>query len=445
MRLFTPYTPPALFLDFLLNCGATLFATTIYSSSPWILNLLLLLPAIAVYALEKPVPARDAPRPPKIDKSGKDSKLDALPVKPFITNYRGAMMVITCVAILAVDFRVFPRRFAKVENWGTSLMDMGVGSFVFTAGVVSVRASLKGGSGRPSLSKRLTASLRHAIPLLVLGVIRLISVKGLDYAEHVTEYGVHWNFFFTLGFLPPFAALFQAAFDLVPSYAFLSFMLAAIYEVALDWTSLGAYILVAERKDLLSKNREGVFSFFGYLAIFLAGQSLGMSALPRQQQISKDASFTVKLKKSTLGKLATMSVIWTTLFYFCTSYYGLRLTVSRRLANLPYFLWVSLFNSYQITICCAIETFLFPNLYKAANKEEEVRRSRDATSTVLYAFNRNGLAVFLVANLLTGLVNMTLPTLDMTMIQSMVVLTAYIAAVAGVAIGLDYYNVTIKL
>lgn len=445
MRLFTPNTLPALFVDFLLNCGATLFATTIYSPSPWILNLLLLLPAIALYVLEKPAPPKEAPRPPRIDRSEKDSKLDALPVKPFITNYRGAMMVITCVAILAVDFRVFPRRFAKVENWGTSLMDMGVGSFVFTAGVVSVRSSLKEGAGRLPLSKRLPASLRHAIPLLVLGVIRLISVKGLDYAEHVSEYGVHWNFFFTLGFLPPFAALFQSAFDLVPSYAVLSFTLAAVYEIVLDWTSLGPYILIAPRTNLLSKNREGIFSFLGYLAIFLAGQSLGASALPRQQPIAKDAPFTVKLRQSTLGKLATASLIWTALFYFSVGYYGLGLSVSRRLANLPYFLWVSSFNSYQITICCAIETFLFPNLYRATTKSEESRRSRDATSTILYAFNRNGLVVFLVANLLTGLVNMTLPTLNMSVIESMAVLTAYIAVVAGVAVGLDYYNITIKL
>jgi phosphatidylinositol glycan class W len=156
MRLFTPYTPPAFLVDFLLNCAVTLFATTVYSSTPWVLNLLLLLPAVILYVLEKPAPAkRDVPRALKKNDDAKEEKLDALPVKPFITNYRGAMMVITCVAILAVDFRVFPRRFAKVENWGTSLMDMGVGSFVFTAGVVSVRSSLKESTGRrPPLSKR---------------------------------------------------------------------------------------------------------------------------------------------------------------------------------------------------------------------------------------------------------------------------------------------------
>jgi phosphatidylinositol glycan class W len=449
MRLFTPYTLPTFLVDFLLNCAATLFATTIYSSSPWVLNLLLLLPAAIICLLERPVPAstkRDPYRLPRKDDHEKDTQLDPLPVKPFITNYRGAMMIITCIAILAVDFRVFPRRFAKVENWGTSLMDMGVGSFVFTAGVVSVRSSLKKQTGRrASLSQRFTASFRHAIPLLVLGIVRLISVKGLDYAEHVTEYGVHWNFFFTLGFLPPFAALFQALFDLVPSYAVLSFALAAVYEIALDWTSLGSFILVAPRSNLISKNREGIFSFLGYLAIFLAGQSLGSLALPREQPSPKNASALTRLRQATLGKLIIMSIVWTALFYFSTSYYGLRLSVSRRLANLPYFLWVSSFNSYQIAICCAIETFLFPNLYKATTKKEETQRSRDATSTVLYAYNRNGLAVFLVANLLTGLINMTMPTLHVSVLQSMAVLIAYTATVTGLAVGLDRYNISIKL
>jgi len=45
---------------------------------------------------------------------------------------------------------------------------------------------------------RILKSLTSTAPLWLLGFGRLLSVKGTGYHEHVTEYGVHWNFFFTL-------------------------------------------------------------------------------------------------------------------------------------------------------------------------------------------------------------------------------------------------------
>lgn len=357
------------------------------------------------------------------------------------------MMITTVVAILAVDFRLFPRRFAKVETWGTSLMDMGVGSFVFSAGIVAARPVLKerASGRRVPLATRLLQSIRHSIPLLVLGFIRLLSVKGLEYAEHVSEYGVHWNFFFTLGFLPPFVAIFQAIFDIIPSHAALALLLVGTYQALLENTALKGFVLTAPRVDLISMNREGIFSFIGYLAIFLAGQDLGKFIIPRN--ITSSSNSTAGMQRNTLlMTIAVWAGIWTVLYTVVTSYnFGLGLTVSRRLANLPYVLWVAAFNCWQILAFCVIDTIFFPAFYNAADARSEKEAYETSTSYVLKAYNRNGLAVFLIANLLTGLVNMTIPTLDATPVVAMGVLLAYTATVTGVAVLLDIYDISIKL
>lgn len=366
--------------------------------------------------------------------------------------YRGGMIVITCAAILAVDFKIFPRRFAKVENWGTSLMDLGVGSFVFSAGTVSARSVLKAQlSGTiPSLVTRLKTSVRHSMPLLALGLIRLYSVKGMDYAEHVTEYGVHWNFFFTLGFLPPFLAVCHSAFAMVRSYEVLALLVGVAYEAVLDFTRLKAYIFTAPRDNILSQNREGIFSLFGYLAIFLTGHAAGMYMLPRESTPTSNATVLSRagfsqFRKSVVGKLAAWSVIWSVLTVFALSYHGCNLQVSRRLANLPYVLWVAAFNCSHLTICCLIEQFCFPDLYKSDDAETEQKRCKAATSRLLYAFNRNGLPLFLLANLLTGAVNMSLPTIEMTKLASIGILIVYMGVLGTTAIVLDLYDKTLRL
>lgn len=37
-----------------------------------------------------------------------------------VSVHRGNVMLLTCLSILAVDFRVFPRKYGKVETYGTS-------------------------------------------------------------------------------------------------------------------------------------------------------------------------------------------------------------------------------------------------------------------------------------------------------------------------------------
>ncbi|KAJ5167298.1 GPI-anchored wall transfer protein 1 [Penicillium canariense] len=452
LSFFTPYGPAALLTDFILNVLAILFATTAYSSAPVLLNIFLITPAVLLYLTQPAQRSQQLAKPPR-KATAKDDPSDGhaqpLPVHPFLTTYRAAMMVVTCVAVLAVDFRVFPRRLAKVENWGTSLMDLGVGSFVFSAGVVSARAVLKSRASRSqqtSFVRRLIGSVRHSIPLLVLGLIRLWSVKGLDYAEHVTEYGVHWNFFFTLGFLPPFVEIFDSLTALIPSYEALAVIITIVYQVALESTNLKSYILVSPRgPDLLSKNREGVFSFLGYLAIFLAGRGVGIRIIPTGTSSSKTPK---QARKSVLMSLVLQALFWSIMFFFNSTYafgYGANIMVSRRLANMPYVLWVSAFNSAQLLLFCLAETLFFPSVHRATSKEGEVEQNLFATSWILHAFNRGGLAIFLVANLLTGAVNLSIPTLDVNTPQAMAILVAYAAILTGLALAMDKYNIKLRL
>ena len=82
---------------------------------------LLLALAVALAGAAGPV-TRDVPAPA------------ALAAQPYVAAYRCSVLLGTCAAILAVDFRVFPLRLAKTAVAGTSLMDLGAGSFAFAHG-----------------------------------------------------------------------------------------------------------------------------------------------------------------------------------------------------------------------------------------------------------------------------------------------------------------------
>lgn len=505
---FKPYGAQALFVDFLLQCCTILCATTVYADSPQTLTGLLLLPAIAAFLQpgtqlesDEVLAKQDQNADEKAKEDDKPKERDPLPVKPFITSYRGAMMIITCCSILAVDFPVFPRRFGKTEAFGTSLMDLGVGSFVFAAGVVAVRQQLKEDFAqvKKSIGTRMKTALRHSFPLAVLGFIRLATVKGLDYTEHESEYGVHWNFFFTLSLLSPVFALLQPILRWLPSYSGIAFGIAVSYEILLYMTPLKHYIILSERipGDFLSQNREGVYSFIGYFAIFMAGMGAGEGILPRDDEPAEDPIQAAREARDTmdddadwlasvigsdeqkeeqvekviaaekekpkdwrpeeamanfnaLPKLAVIhlfkwSGIWFIFSVWCLWNYGPHLFVSRRMANCAYVCWVCAFNFAQLLLFCGIEMLMFPKLYRSKSKEVEKTRIANATSKVLHAFNRNGLALFLLANVLTGAVNLTLETWHMSDTGAMTILVGYIATLATVGVALDHFDISIKL
>lgn len=373
---------------------------------------------------------------PSKDKSRSND--DLLGIVDFITAYRSQMVVITNLAILAVDFHLFPRRFAKVETWGTSLMDLGVGLFVFSMGLANSRAVIKKNLQKNTKKEPYLALVAKntvkALPVLILGVIRLVSVKSLEYQEHVTEYGVHWNFFMTLGLLPIFMGLLDPILETVPRFL-VALGLGVLYEIMLTKFGVSKFILdESNRKtNLFTMNKEGIFSFLGYSSIFIFGQSFGSFVLTLRKTPNNLLGMNFGRKPyliftvtATQG-LAVMSVISWSLFAYLRDSVHLG-GVSRRLANLNYVLMVLSFNSVFLLGYSVLEKTLGPLRLPIFN-----------------SINRNGLAVFLIANLGTGLINMTINTLDASSGVAYAILIGYSLFWVLLAKILDHYKIYIRL
>lgn len=435
LELFNGY-PVVVTLEFLFDVLLLLQAITVYLLRLRLLYMHGLVPGLLLVLYK----AVDGSFSARRSRTKAEPQPDLLPIKPFITAYRAHMLIITNLAILAVDFHAFPRRFAKVETWGTSLMDMGVGSFVFAMGLATSRAVIKRKLGLAEATKKTTYfrliahNCQKALPLIVLGAIRLASVKMLDYQEHVTEYGVHWNFFITLGLLPVMLGVLDPVLNVVPRIL-IAAAITVGYELVLAKTDVLTFILDESNRyeSLFAMNKEGFYSFFGYLSIFVFGQLLGLFVLtlrktPNNLLGSYNNVRPVKfLTVSTTQGLVVVTVL-TQVLFAVANLSRHTLPVSRRVANLPYVLWVVSYNCTFLLGYDLVERFV-----------------GHTTLTILDSINRNGLAVFLVANVLTGLVNMSINTLQVLNGAAYGVLILYAAAWVLLAVLLNVKKVYIKL
>lgn len=450
-------------VDFLLNWNNLLMAVTIYSNNICLLIFLSILPAIGVILNTKA--KKQIQRVIKINFKSMTVK-QYLPFKPYITIYRAQMMILTCLCILAVDFPLFPRRFAKVETWGTSMMDLGVGSFAYSMGVITARAFLRQHLlGKYCWSRNLYKAVKGSLPVLALGFFRLFSVKFLNYQEHVTEYGKYWNFFFTLGCLP-FLTNFFAPLIFKVSPLILSLTVGVIYEYFLTKKGLMWYIISSPRVDFLSDNREGIFSLIGYFCICLNGLALGsiiLTVVPTPHNLIKMTNSRQDLienqtqKKSSgiltltpIQGLAFLSALFHTLYYLVDKYY--EYGVSRRMTNLPYVLWVSAYNCTFLFVYKLIEDFVWGKVkveYVTSTKasketDKSISRALETVPTSLTAVNNNSLILFLLANVLTGLVNMNYDTLDSSNWSGILVLMGYEVALSAFTLILYRKGIVIR-
>ncbi|QRV98928.1 hypothetical protein RhiJN_26947 [Ceratobasidium sp. AG-Ba] len=440
----------------------------------------------------------------------------AVPPLPALTTYRAHMMLMTVLCILAVDFPVFPRELGKCESWGVSVMDLGVGSFVFSQGLVSAIPMIKNPAMlRAAVIPKLLVTLKKVAPVFVLGLVRVLAVKGTEYPEHVTEYGVHWNFFITLALLPPVSVLFHPLIVHIP-LSILGLFVTLVHQIVLNNTPLQLWALGNDRSSLLSQNKEGIVSFVGYLALHLLGLAIGtlilppspshfrraLSALsnlnpsaapsrapsPARLYVDNDlhmgrraptpdssddeddtprprpAPIPVRDEPRKRGKaaieLCSYAVVWWTLFFIGSMVGDGTQSVSRRLANTLYVLWVAAFNTSFLLGYVLLDSVFarpshlhatrsssFPAAKERLSASSPMRNSFTApsfkfpagsdsireralltetdSSGLLAAINLNGLPLFLVANVATGLVNMSIRTMYAADGDAIVILLMY--------------------
>ena len=291
-------------------------------------------------------------------------------VRDILTILRASVSLTTCVAILAVDFpNIFPRRFVKTEWFGTSVMDGGSGAYVFTGAIVR-------GNKNCSFSQ----TLKNSIPLIILGVSRYLSTMFVGYQEHVGEYGVQWNFFTTLACVRLGSDLCFAIARTPVLRMSIGIALVSLHQYLLSTTLVGDWVMKDESTEsrinqgnFLWQNKEGLISLIGYLSLDLCTR----------------ASANWLLSQTVEKQLVVDLILWTFL-NFCNERIS---PISRRSANLGYVVWM-VASGLLIIVC---SRFLLLH--------------RKHPFSLVELASRQQLVLFLVANVMTGVVNLTIDTL----------------------------------
>ncbi|EEC08809.1 phosphatidylinositol-glycan biosynthesis class W protein, putative [Ixodes scapularis] len=347
-----------------------------------------------------------------------------------VTAARSQVLLGAAVFILGVDFPAFARRLAKTKRSGFSLMDTGVGLFVALAAASSPEAK-----GAPAV--------KGSVPLVLIGLSRVVVVKNLEYQSPISEYGVHWNFFFTLAFTKVAASVVYAVLPARLDWLVGS-ILAVGYEAVLQLTQLSAFLDNSNRDGLVAANKEGLASLAGFLALYLIVVALSRRLLYGASCIRDWVAMVFEISAVALVGLALTYVMHSDLA-----------PVSRRLANLPYCLWTMCL--FLVTIVCFVLLQIADVLLcqegmqvdfsqlQVLHKAKDAAGESQEPNLLWYSINFNAMPMFLLVNLLTGLVNIVLRPRTMGTLSAVLVLVVYISVAAFTTVFLYSRKMKLKL
>lgn len=437
IRITTTNIPIRFLIEFLMLCVTLVLYTTVLSNliGQIVITLLLISLPMACKQLHLKLHLTPFVQIPSINPD-------------FITVGRSIISLITAVCILAVDFQCFPRKLAKTEKFGfgeceqlfcylydthfnflstllfiLGLMDLGVGLFIFSNGII-VKPS-----GFPFSKKKFQKMFVGVLPLFLLGFSRLVVTKEVNYQEHVTEYGLHWNFFITLAVTKIIGTIIEGFLKTTDQIKYTALGLMIAHEASLQ-LGLSNYIMndTLARDNLISANREGIFSVLGYVSLYLASIYVGTLLKSDCQELLKARELVQKV-----GKTFVISLCCWKMIYVCNEVFG----VSRRTANMGYNFWVLAIGSTMLASFMAIEIFIYYANFNQPSWTQKVETNNksqldepdfhvDYVPLILQAINYNGMAFFLIANLFTGIINICFQTMLLSTPASLVIIVYYI-------------------
>lgn len=360
-------------LEFMILIVPMTLVSTVMSNYSSIFHYVLWLTALIVYMS---------------DRNNKHSSVVKRPTdsvrSQLIEIFRGQIFLVTCLCILAVDFTIFPRRFAKTEDFGYSGMDLGVGLFALAHGMVSTQARNK--------PNRWKDFFLENIILFALGLVRLVLIKSVNYVEHVSEYGVHWNFFLTLSLMKLIGILLM---EVIQNLWILLPMVALFHEfITVQYFQSES---PNRRDNFIDANREGIFSLPGYVCLYLIGVFIGRFIISRER----------------LKQYRSISLY---MFIAMVVLCAMNFRPSRKLCNFGYISSTTGLACMCLS-CFSLTHYLF------------LRRNYLTESSLLKHVNQKGLDAFLFANILTGIVNLSIQTIDTWPLIALSILFFYMICV----------------
>lgn len=267
-----------------------------------------------------------------------------------VDHLRFTISVIVVICIYAADFSIFNERLGKSDFFGVRLMDIGVGSFIYNAGVVGHRGSYR-------------RYLRSCPVLFLLGLVRYFVVRMFNLNVNPREYGTHLNFYFLLGLVNLVYCAVRSRYNfLIGVYTIVT------YETILRFTHLETFILSDRRSNFLEKNKEGLMALIPYTSIFLMSTEVGKICLSDDKPRRK------------VWRAGVLTILFG-VFYLLSS---LSSDASRRVGNGAFVFLVLTIHTFHLTTYMLLESMF--GLYN-------MQTSRFCCSSMMFVFLFSNLIV----------------------------------------------------